>query len=43
MKQVVNALIIGDKWVDPLPSTYVPSFYDPSDHRPILIDFDLTK
>ncbi len=43
MKQVVNALIIGDKWVDPIRSTYVTSFYEPSDHRPILIDFDLTK
>ncbi|MBO4670655.1 MAG: metal-dependent hydrolase [Bacteroidales bacterium] len=43
MDQVVNALIIGDKWVDQVPSVYVPSYYDPSDHRPILIDFDLSK
>ena len=43
MKQVVNALIIDDGWAVPVKSTYVTSFYEPSDHRPILIDFDLTK
>ena len=43
MNQVVNALVIGDKWVDPVPSKYVPAFYEPSDHRPILVDFDFTK
>lgn len=41
MNLVVNALIVGDKWMDQTPNVYVPSFYDPSDHRPILIDFDL--
>ena len=43
MKQVANALIIGDKWAEPIQSTHVSSFYEPSDHRPILVDFDLTK
>ena len=41
MDKVVNALVLGDKWMTQSPSTYVPSFYDPSDHRPILIDFNL--
>ena len=41
MNNVVNALIIGDKWADPVPSVYVSSFYDPSDHKPILVDFEL--
>jgi hypothetical protein len=43
MDKVVNALILGDKWVYPVKSKFVSSFYDPSDHRPILVDFDLTK
>ncbi|MBO6169936.1 MAG: metal-dependent hydrolase [Bacteroidales bacterium] len=41
MSKVVNALVIGDKWMTQSPSIYVPSFYDPSDHRPIMIDLEL--
>ena len=43
MNQVVDALVLGDKWMTQSYSVYVPAFMDPSDHRPILIDFDLTK
>ena len=41
MAEVVNALILGDDWVYPVKSNYVTSFYEPSDHRPILVDFEL--
>ena len=43
MGRVVDAGILIDKWTSSRPSTYVSSFYDPSDHRPILVDFDLSK
>ena len=43
MRSVVDAGILVDKWTSSRPSTYVSAFYDPSDHRPILVDFDLTR
>ena len=30
-----------DKWTTATKSPYVSNFYDPSDHRPILVDFEL--
>ena len=39
--RVANALIIIDKWTTATKSPYVSNFYDPSDHRPILVDFEL--
>lgn len=39
MEKVEEAYIIMDEWTDPKVSKYVPSFRDPSDHRPILVDF----
>ena len=41
MEKVVNVVVVGDKWMTQSPSIYVPSFYDPSDHRPILVDLEL--
>lgn len=32
------AYVVVDKWTNARPSTYHSSFYDPSDHRPILVD-----
>lgn len=37
--RIVRGFILADEWTTALPSTYVPEFYDPSDHRPILVDF----
>ena len=39
MDKVEEAYIIMDGWTDPKVSKYVSSFRDPSDHRPILVDF----
>lgn len=39
MPYVDKAIIVMDKWTDSKVSTYVSSFRDPSDHRPILVDF----
>ena len=39
--KIANAMVVMDKWTTAKQSTYVPSFYDPSDHRPILTDFNL--
>lgn len=39
--RVANALIVIDKWTTATKSPYVSNFYDPSDHRPILVDFEL--
>ena len=41
MEKVKGVVVVGDKWMTQSPSIYVPSFYDPSDHRPILIDIEL--
>ncbi len=41
MEKVKGVVVVGDKWMTQSPSIYVPSFYDPSDHRPILIDLEL--
>lgn len=38
--RVNNAMILIDKWTTAHQSTYVTSFYEPSDHRPILVDFN---
>jgi len=38
--KVKNAMILNDNWTLPVKSTYVTSFYDPSDHKPILVDFN---
>lgn len=40
---VDKAIVITDEWTAPYSSMYVSSFYNPSDHRPILVDFDLSK
>ena len=39
--QVADAMILMDKWTSSVKSTWYPSFYDPSDHRPILIDLTI--
>ena len=41
--RVVNALTVIDKWTTATKSPYVSNFYDPSDHRPILVDFELKE
>ena len=41
--RVVNALTVMDKWTTATQSPYVSNFYDPSDHRPILVDFELKQ
>ena len=43
-KMLDNAVILIDEWLsDSKKSEYVSSFYDVSDHRPLLMDFDLSK
>lgn len=37
--RVKNAMILIDDWTCSVPSRYVTSFYDPSDHRPVLVDY----
>ena len=39
--RIVNAWVIVDSWTVPVISPYVDNFYNPSDHRPILVDFDM--
>ena len=39
--RVRNAMILTDAWTDPVKDTHGTSFYLPSDHRPILVDFDM--
>lgn len=39
--RVSNALIVIDDWAYPVTSSYVDSFSEPSDHRPVLVDFNL--
>ena len=34
---------VMDKWTTATQSPYVSNFYDPSDHRPILADFELKQ
>ena len=41
--RIVNALTVMDKWTTATQSPYVSNFYDPSDHRPILADFELKQ
>ena len=40
--RIVNALTVMDKWTTATQSP-VSNFYDPSDHRPILADFELKQ
>lgn len=39
--RVENAMVLIDKWTTISKSPYGSNFYDPSDHRPILVDFRL--
>ena len=39
MEKVEEAYIVMDGWTKPKISQYVSSFRDPSDHRPIIVDF----
>lgn len=41
MEKVEDAYIVIDGWTAPKVSNYVESFRDPSDHRPIIVDFKL--
>ena len=41
MACVADAMILMDKWTSSVKSVWYPSFYDPSDHRPILIDLEI--
>lgn len=41
MSKVKNALILNEKWTNMVWA--MSNYYDSSDHRPILVDFDLTK
>ncbi len=37
---ITNSIVLMDDWMDELPSwEYYTSFKDPSDHRPLLVDF----
>jgi hypothetical protein len=39
-----NSMTLVDAWVaSTAKSTYCSSFYEPSDHHPVLMDFDLSK
>ena len=38
---VKNATVLTDFWTRPVPSRTAGGFYCPSDHRPILVDFNL--
>ena len=41
---LVNSTTLIDEWLtETKQSEYVSSFYDRSDHRPILMDFDMSK
>lgn len=39
--RMVNSWIITDKWTTVKRSPYVSNFYEPSDHRPVIADFDM--
>ena len=39
--RVVNAFSVMDSYTTPIRATSVSNFYLPSDHRPILVDFDM--
>ena len=40
--KITNSIVLMDDWLDELgPWEYHTSFRDPSDHRPVLVDFDL--
>lgn len=41
MDKIDGAFIVIDSWTSPKVSNYVSSFRDPSDHRPIIVDFRL--
>ena len=41
MARVVDAMILIDNWTKPVKSAWYSSFYEPSDHHPILIDFEI--
>lgn len=41
--RITNSMVLMDKWTTIKQSPYVSSFRDPSDHRPILVDFQLEK
>lgn len=38
--KVKNAMILVDEWTTTKASPYVTSFRDPSDHRPVMVDFE---
>ena len=39
---ITNSIMLMDDWTGPLPAwTYHTSFHDPSDHTPVLVDFNL--
>ena len=43
-EMIDNAVMLIDEWLsDCKKSEYVTSFYDRSDHRPLMIDFDISK
>ena len=33
--------LLLDKWTMPIKSTWYSSFWEPSDHHPILVDFEM--
>ncbi len=41
MARVVDALFLLDKWTMPSKSVWCSSFWEPSDHHPILVDFEI--
>ncbi len=39
-----NSMVVLDEWTGPtVKSSYYSSFHDPSDHSPLIMDFDLSK
>ena len=39
---ITNSIVLMDDWLDVLgPWEYHTSFRDPSDHRPVIVDFNL--
>ncbi len=41
MARVVDALFLLDKWTMPAKSVWYSPFWEPSDHHPILVDFEI--
>ena len=39
--RLVNSWMITDRWTTVKKSPYVSNFYDPSDHRPVIADFEM--